>query len=227
MDTVLRQAMTEAQSLLGAERIAITLFNQRREMRAVAQLDLGGVPNVSPAGPVLALSGTLFGAAASGQHIELYDAVDLAASLRTPVDVDYATLFIMPLRTTTGRILGTIMAGAVRSYAFSADDAIAFQQLANQLATAVDNIENLAQAQRRAQNEALLSRITAQLQQYTEIDNMLLYTVRELSDAIGAQRARVQLRLDPPASQEVPPRNGQSAGETGPGAATGHNGAHR
>jgi putative methionine-R-sulfoxide reductase with GAF domain len=69
------------------------------------------------------------------------------------------------------------------------------QSIARQVAIALQNAHLYEDAQREAEREALVGAIGQKIQTATTIDNILQVAVRELGQALGAQRASVQLAL--------------------------------
>jgi methyl-accepting chemotaxis protein len=74
-------------------------------------------------------------------------------------------------------------------------DADLIQSIANQVAIAVRNSQSYTQAQRQAEREALVNTISEKIQSATSVDTALQIAVRELGQALGAQRASVQLTM--------------------------------
>lgn len=110
--------------------------------------------------------------------------------------LELRSLLVAPLRS-RGRLLGLLVVGSVRPYAYGETDIVVFQQMINQLSVALDNAETYAQSQRVAKNEALVNDIATRLQQQNDLAAMLEVTVTELGQALGARRGRIRLHLEP------------------------------
>jgi GAF domain-containing protein len=67
------------------------------------------------------------------------------------------------------------------------------QSIANQVAIALQNIRLFADMQQQADHEALVNRITQRIQSTATIESALQVAVRELGQALGAQRVSAQL----------------------------------
>src|SRR5690606_34951185 len=104
------------------------------------------------------------------------------------------SLMIAPIRV-RDRLLGIVNIGSLHPNAYTETDIAVFQQMVNQLATALENAEAFAHSQRVAKNEALINDISAQLQQQMDMQRMLNVTLNELGAALGARRGRIRLQL--------------------------------
>jgi putative methionine-R-sulfoxide reductase with GAF domain len=72
-------------------------------------------------------------------------------------------------------------------------DADLLGSIAGQVAIALQNTRVFAETRQRAEREALVGQITRQIQSTTTIEGVVQTAARELSRALGAQRASVQL----------------------------------
>ncbi|MBN1889387.1 MAG: GAF domain-containing protein [Thermoflexales bacterium] len=68
------------------------------------------------------------------------------------------------------------------------------QSIANQVAVALQNARAYGQAQRQAGREATANRINQRIREATSIEDVLQVAVRDLAQALGAQRAGIQLK---------------------------------
>jgi GAF domain-containing protein len=117
------------------------------------------------------------------------------AGLRYPHSRMVATLLAMPLRN-QGRTIGVITVGSHRINAYTDTDIAIFQQLANQVAVAMDNAKTYTQSQQIARNKTLANDIAVQLQRQSDIQQMINLTMNKVGKAIGARRGRVRLNVD-------------------------------
>lgn len=99
-----------------------------------------------------------------------------------------------------GRAVGTLNLTRKEMGAYSAIDLAVLEQIANQLAIALENARLYAQAAGRVQTERLTNRLTASLQQ-GDLQTMILNTTQEIAEALGAKKARV--RLQAPANDPI------------------------
>ncbi len=102
------------------------------------------------------------------------------------------SLLVAPMRSPT-RPLGIFSVGHTRPFAYSETDAIVFQQMTDQLATAVENALLYDRNQREARDEALINDIAVRLQRESQVESMLHIVVNDLGQALGARRARIRL----------------------------------
>ena len=76
------------------------------------------------------------------------------------------------------------------------------EEAANRLALALENARLIQDAQRLARREQQINRISAQIQQSTELEIVLQNTVRELGNTLGVPRAFIQIGLNPPENKQ-------------------------
>ena len=105
---------------------------------------------------------------------------------------DVKSLIAVPLYL-RGTIQGIVEVGKVLRNGFSNTDIAIFQQLASQLAVALESADAYTQNQRLARSKAQVNEITNSLQRQTELDRIMTVTARELGKALGAKRARIRL----------------------------------
>ncbi len=94
-----------------------------------------------------------------------------------------------------GRAIGTFNLTDHPVGTYTSLDLAMLEQIANQLAIALENARLFAQAAARVQTERLANRLSASLQQ-GDLQGMILNTTQEIADALGARRARVRLNID-------------------------------
>jgi GAF domain-containing protein len=89
--------------------------------------------------------------------------------------------------------LGTVIIGHARKHEHTPTDLTLLQQVGNQIAIALENARRYASARQHAQYEEALSAITSNLQQQTDIRDLLRQTMQGLGNVLGAHQARVRL----------------------------------
>jgi transcriptional regulator with GAF, ATPase, and Fis domain len=92
-----------------------------------------------------------------------------------------------------GVTVGLIEIGRADAYGFSDSDALIFRQLVNQISATIENAEAYTAIQRSARAKAFVNDISSQLQQQSEIADVINVTVTELGRALGARKARIRL----------------------------------
>lgn len=81
-------------------------------------------------------------------------------------------------------------------------DLAVLEQIGNQLAIALENARLYSQTSQRAETERLMNRLSGAIQSRGDLHSMLLNTVQEIAEALGARRARVRLEMSNKQSNE-------------------------
>lgn len=92
------------------------------------------------------------------------------------------------------RILGVLDVQHHIANGLGQEDVDLLQSMANQVAVALQNARAYEQAQRQAQQEATINRITQRIQSASDVDSALQIAARELGRALQADEAVVKLR---------------------------------
>jgi GAF domain-containing protein/HAMP domain-containing protein len=80
------------------------------------------------------------------------------------------------------------------------DDAILLQAIAGQVAVALQNARLLEKTRQHSRQAAMANVISQRIRRATSVEEVLQLAARELGQALGSERARVQLRAAPYAS---------------------------
>jgi GAF domain-containing protein len=83
--------------------------------------------------------------------------------------------------------------------------------IAAQVAIAVQNAGLFDQNSRRARRERLINEITERTRRAVDVPGVLAATASELGAALGARRARIEIKLPAPEAQPAHPANGSGA----------------
>lgn len=105
---------------------------------------------------------------------------------------DTRTELALPL-VSRGRALGALSIQSTRPAAFSAQDVVVLQTMADQLAIAIDNAHLLEQAQSRAEREQRVRKITERIRRGADTESIMRVALEELTQAVGAKQAVVRL----------------------------------
>jgi GAF domain-containing protein len=86
---------------------------------------------------------------------------------------------------------------------FTDDHLRILSTLAAQVAVAIRNTRLLEQTRQLADRERLLHEVTSRIRGSIDMRNILTTTATELAHALGARKARIELRVKEPASLET------------------------
>lgn len=104
-----------------------------------------------------------------------------------------------------GRVLGILDVQHNVVNALKQDDIQIIESIANQVAIALQNTRSFRQTQQQAERETKINTITEKIQRAATVERVLEIAARELGQALGAQRATIQL-------ETVKTRRGQAVG---------------
>jgi transcriptional regulator with GAF, ATPase, and Fis domain len=115
-----------------------------------------------------------------------------AVHFANPLLPDTRTELALPL-VSRGQALGALSIQSVEAAAFSAEDVVVLQTMADQLATAIDNAEMIERAQARADRERRVRDITERIHRSPDAGILMRVAVEELSQMLGASKAVIRL----------------------------------
>lgn len=193
--TLLEIALISAREVVPADHRMIVLYDHQighprvaAEQDALSQITV----NLSNSEPI-DLSMTSVGKVWRDQ--EALFVTDLnATDLHHAIEPELRSTMAFPLFA-RGALTGVFEMSSSFPNAYTMTDRAVMQQLASQLAVAIETADSYQQSQRIARSKALVNEIAAKLQQQMEIDQILNVTMNELGDALGARRARIRLSL--------------------------------
>ncbi|MDX2163528.1 MAG: GAF domain-containing protein [bacterium] len=186
--------------MLAVDTLVIGLYDPLRgALRIVTQRR--SASDTQPISSTIPLSGTLPGRAwDTGQTVVVGDLLNergLPALPHSPLNTRSA--LIVPIMSRS-QPTGLVIATSSQANVYNPTDVAIFEQMVTQLNVALENSQAFRKSQQTAQYEALINVISAQLQQYTALDDMLQVTLRELGKALGARRARARFSTPSPSS---------------------------
>ena len=92
-----------------------------------------------------------------------------------------------------GQALGALSIQSRRPAAFSEQDVVVLQSMADQLAIAIDNARLIEKAQSRAEREQRVRKITERIRRGADAESIMRIALEELSQMAGASEAVVRL----------------------------------
>ncbi len=214
LDDVLGSVLDYAIRLVPAiETASLSLISGADTMRVVRWLDrIGAISDPSYARepiPLAAVAGVA-PALNNQQPVVIADAHadPLWASLR---QMTWArSLLLVPL-VQRGQVLGLLWLTNSAPDSFNAAMAERLMPLANAAAIALENNRLLQDAQQHAEREERLNQIGVQIQQHTEMADLLTVTLQELGQTLGAKVGRIRLAVSEGQPQAGGGSNGQNA----------------
>jgi GAF domain-containing protein len=105
-----------------------------------------------------------------------------------------------------GRVMGAYCVTHRDPGHYISIDLAVLEQIANQLAIALENARLYMQTLQRAETELLMNRLSGSIQGRGDLQSMVLGTVQEIAEALGARRARVRLEMPKKTSNDIPSR---------------------
>jgi GAF domain-containing protein len=96
-----------------------------------------------------------------------------------------------------GRAVGTYCVLHHQPAFYTSGDLAVLEQIGNQLVIALENARLYQQTAQRAETERLMNRLSGTMQERGSLQRMLLATVQEMAEALGAKRARIRLQTPP------------------------------
>jgi GAF domain-containing protein len=128
----------------------------------------------------------------SNQVILVEDTSEDPAWLPNPLLPETQSEVAVPIAT-GDNVLGVLDVQENRKSGFSTQAVELLQAIANQTAIAVQNTRLYNLAQRKAENETRANLISQRIQSATTIESVLQVALRDLSEALSAKRASVQV----------------------------------
>lgn len=111
------------------------------------------------------------------------------------------------------KVLGVLDIQQNRIYGLGEGDADLLLSISGQVAVALQNARLLAEAQAKAEQEALINQIGQQIQSATTVERAIQIAVREVGRAVNAPQTRVRLGTSPltsPSNDHVVEVNGEN-----------------
>jgi len=133
-------------------------------------------------------------AAAEKQPVIVADTSTSKLFKPNPLLPDTRSEMAVPL-IVSDRVVGVLDMQSDRPNALSTENMAAFQSLAGQLASAIENASLLAQAQRQTERETVMNAIVQQIQSTQTVESALQVAVRELGRTLKTPLTRAKIAL--------------------------------
>jgi GAF domain-containing protein len=194
-DQLVREVVEQLQSAFGYYHAHIYLYDATKE-----NLEMAG--GTGEAGRLMLASGHkiekgrgLVGRAAETNQVVLIPDVTQAEGwLPNPLLPDTKAEVAVPI-TVGPEVIGVLDVQHNIIGGLAQQDADLIQAIANQVGIAVQNAQAYTRAQTQADREARIVAINQRIQAATTIDDVLKVAVRELGEALGAQRSNIDLKV--------------------------------
>jgi len=195
-DQLVREVVEQLRSAFGYYHAQIYLFDELKQ-------NLEMVGGTGDAGRTMLARGHtieggrgLVGRAAQTNQIVLISDISRAVGwLPNPLLPDTKAEVAVPIAV-GDEVLGVMDVQHNVADGLSQQDANLIQAIANQVAVAVTNAQAYEQAQRQATRETQILSITQRIQSANSIDDVLKIAVRELGEALGADRADIEVSME-------------------------------
>ena len=196
LDTILEIMLGESRAMIPVDRLSIALYDARQgKLRVVGQYEDDQAAVDLEAGSFISMTGTFVGQVWETQEMVAIADTHNISNVSRLQDLTMRSVIVAPIRS-RGRMIGTVSVGCFAPYSYTDTDQAIFQQMINQLAVAIENVEAFTQSQRVARNEAMINEIATHFQEHNDVQDMLQIAVDELGRALGARRARIRLSMD-------------------------------
>ncbi len=197
MGAIVAGALAVLPQIVRADHISVLTQDDQQTLLQVAAIwnEGTGLAATNPDMPEM-IEGTTMGHVYTSQQALYIEDCQADNALPYPFESKVSSLLAAPLRA-RGRTLGVVNVGARIANAYSNTDVAVFQQMANQMAVAMETADAYTRSQRLARNKTLASEISVQLQRQNDIEKMVDLTINELGRVLGARRARIRFSTRP------------------------------
>jgi GAF domain-containing protein len=199
LDEALQSAVNGLQVTLGGDRVSILLADREKKALEV-KAAVGYAGNVFDLRVPIG-SGITGWAAAHRKTLRvnnvLQDARYIEASSNTRSEMAIPLLY-------RSELLGVLNVESEQVAAYAENDEELLGTLGGSLAAIIANARLLEQIRARAERERILFEITDKIRRTTDMDTILATTVSELTRAVGANRAKIQVGVKSPNGNQKP-----------------------